>query len=128
MSEPIEAVAAIANTPEQAKVFVATLMAAGIPARIEGESLTDEWAASRRMLNLLGTRVMVPTKTLRQAKELLQPVAIDPEELERQALAAAPAPVAAPAPRSEAADVRGWGWLVLLLLPIVVAVGVMAAN
>lgn len=89
MSGPIESVARVANTPEQAKVFVATLMAAGIPARIEGENLTDEWAASRRLMNLLGTRVMVPTKCVEQARELLQPVAIDAGELEQQALAAA---------------------------------------
>lgn len=90
MSEPIESVVKVAASPAQAKIFAATLTAAGIPARIEGDNLTDEWAASQRALNLIGTRVMVPTKSLARAREILQPADIDPVELEREALAAAP--------------------------------------
>jgi len=90
MTAPIESVACTARTPAQAKVFVAMLMAEGIPARIDGDTLTDEFAASRRLMNLLGTRVMVPTRSLDVARELLQPATIDGAELERQALAEAP--------------------------------------
>lgn len=87
MSHPIESVARVAATPGQAKVFVALLQAAGIPARVEGDSLADEFAASRRLMNLLGTKVMVPTASLAEARALLEPVAIDEEDLSRQALA-----------------------------------------
>lgn len=87
MSEPIETVVRVANTPAQAKIFAAMLQAEGIPARVEGDSLTDEFAASRRLLNLVGTRVLVPTKSLERAQEILQPVVVDAAELEREAMA-----------------------------------------
>jgi len=118
VTTPIESVARIAQTPAQAKVFVAMLMAEGIPARVEGDSLADEYAASRRLLNLMGTRVMVPTQSLDRAREILQPVAIDPEELERQALAEAPTDLTAPccALAIGAAGRTRWPWL--LLLPV----------
>ncbi|MDO8348992.1 MAG: hypothetical protein Q7T30_02060, partial [Planctomycetota bacterium] len=88
MTQPIASVARIAATPEQAKIFVALLQAEGIPASIEGDSLADEVAVSRRMLNLNGTRVMVPTGSLERAREVLGAVQIDEAELEAQALAA----------------------------------------
>lgn len=87
MSEPIETCVRTANTPAQAKIFVAMLQAEGIPARVEGESLTDEFATSRRMMNLTGTKVMVPTKSIERAREILEPMQVDPEALEREALA-----------------------------------------
>jgi hypothetical protein len=90
MSKPIETVVRVASTPSQAQIFVAMLQAEGIPARIEGDSLTDEFAASRRLMNLMGTKVMVPTSSLERAREILQPTAVDPVELEREALAADP--------------------------------------
>lgn len=102
MSEPIESVVKVASSPAQAKIFAATLIAAGIPARIEGDNLTDEWAASQRALNLIGTRVMVPTKSLARAREILQPADIDPAELEREALAAAPPAALRTAPVADA--------------------------
>ena len=121
MSTPIEAVARTANTPEQAKVYVAMLMAEGIPARIDGDSLTDEFAASRRLMNLMGTKVMVPTQSLARAREILQPVAIDPAELERQALAEAPQTFVPPATAATVTGTessRSWAWWALLLLPL----------
>ena len=88
MSEPLSSVVRVAATPGQAKVFVALLQAQGIPAYVEGDSLADEFAASRRLLNLLGTEVKVPTASLEQARQILAGVKIDPAELEQEALAA----------------------------------------
>lgn len=92
MSQPIESVARIASTPAQAKIFLAMLHAEGIPARVDGDSLVDEFAASQRLMNLVGTRVMVPTSALQRAQEVLQPVAVDPEELAREAAVGASPP------------------------------------
>lgn len=109
MSQPIESVARIARTPSEAKIFVAMLQAQGIPARVDGDSLADEFAASQRLMNLSGTKVMVPTSSLERAREILQPEPIDPDELERAALAGSPEspplppaaePAAAPSPRN----------------------------
>ena len=114
---PIESVARVASTPAQAKVFAAILQAEGIPARVEGDNLVDEFAASRRLMNLIGTRVMVPTQGLEAAREILQPSDIDLEELTRQALAE---PRQEVMPRSTAVaalvdvDRRRWRWLLLL--------------
>lgn len=96
MSQPIQSVARVANTPAQAKIFVAMLEAEGIPARIDGETLADEFAASQRLLNLSGTRVLVPTSALQRAQEILQTEPVDPEELERAALVGAPPPPPTP--------------------------------
>jgi hypothetical protein len=115
MREPIETAVRTANTPAQAKVFVAMLQAEGIPARVDGESLTDEFAASRRLMNLAGVKVMVPTSSLPRAREILQPVQVDPDELEREAMAAAgerAAPVETD--RASAARPMSLAWLLLL--------------
>lgn len=118
MSQPIESVVKVAATAAQAKLFAATLIANGIPARVEGENLTDEWAASQRALNLIGTKVMVPTKSLERAREILLPVAVDPVELEREALAAEPETPPRSAPDAAAVTKTGSTSLtgVLLLL------------
>jgi hypothetical protein len=97
MNQPIASVAVVAKSVAQAKVFVALLRAEGIPANLEGDSLTDEIAITRQMMNLNGTRVMVPTNSLEQARELLANIAVDQDELERQALTAAD-PESAPLP------------------------------
>lgn len=120
MATSIESVVCTAATPAQAKILVAMLQAEGIPARTDGEHLTDEFAASRRLLNLLGTRVFVPTASLERAREIVQPIAIEPDELERQALAAAPEPPA-PGPTGPGSGGRPgaaghlWLWLLLAL-------------
>lgn len=88
MSEPLMSVVRVANSPDQAKMFAALLQGEGIPAHIDGEGLVDEFVSSRRLLNLTGVRVLVPTTSLERAKDLLGPVEIDAAELERQALAA----------------------------------------
>jgi len=88
MTQPIATVVRIAATPEQAKIFVALLQAEGIPASVEGDSLADEVAVSRRLLNLNGTRVMVPTASLERAREILGTAQVDDAELEAQAVAA----------------------------------------
>jgi len=99
MSQPIATVVRVAATPEQAKIFVALLQAEGIPAHTDGDSLADEVAMSRRLINLAGTRVMVPTSSLERAREILGAVQIDEAELAAQALAAdAPEQEVAPRP------------------------------
>jgi hypothetical protein len=116
MTQPIASVVKVAATPEQAKVFAALLQAEGIPASIEGDSLADEVAVSRRMLNLNGTRVLVPTASLERAREILGDAQVDEDELTAQALAASD-PEQAP-PARQAARVTAQGrW------PLVVATG-----
>jgi hypothetical protein len=132
MSQPIESLACVANTPAQAKMFVAMLAAEGIPARVDGDSLADEVASSQRLMNLVGTRVMVPTSALQRAQELLQPLQVDPHELVRQALAEAPEfphdrsranASAGPATASEAAAAAARLTRTLLLTLLVSAIG-----
>jgi hypothetical protein len=77
-----------ATTPAQAKVWIALLQAAGIPAHADGDSLADEVAVSQRLMNLQGTRVLVPTSSLQRAREVLDAETVDAAELERQALSA----------------------------------------
>ncbi|MBL8738825.1 MAG: hypothetical protein JNL12_20515 [Planctomycetes bacterium] len=119
MSEPIESVARVASTPSEAKIFVAMLRAEGIPARTDGDSLVDEFAASQRLMNLVGTKVIVPTSSLARAREILQPEPVDPVELERAALAASPepTPLRRPAAAANASSSR------LLLALLVLAIG-----
>jgi len=91
MDRPLSAVVRVAATPDQAKVFVALLQAEGIPAYSEGDMLADEVAVSRRLMNVGGTRVLVPSASLERAREILGNAEVDPAELEQQALAAADA-------------------------------------
>jgi hypothetical protein len=88
MSDPNTVVVKIASSPAQAKIFVALLQGEGIPAFVDGDSLSDEFAMSRKLMNLAGVKVMVPKSSLEQAKKALEATDIDAGELERQALAA----------------------------------------
>lgn len=88
MTPPIATVIRVAATPEQAKVLAALLRAEGVPAYVDGDSLADEVAMSRRLMNLQGTRVMVPTASLERAREILAEAVVAPDDLEQQALAA----------------------------------------
>ncbi|MBL9080103.1 MAG: DUF2007 domain-containing protein [Planctomycetes bacterium] len=88
MPERSTTVVRVANSPTQAKLFVALLEGAGIPAYVEGDGLVDEFVTSRRMLNLSGVRVFVPTASLELARDVLADVTVDQDELERQALEA----------------------------------------
>jgi hypothetical protein len=110
----IESLVRVATTPAQAKVFVALLQGAGIPARIEGELLADEFATSRAMLNMIGTRVFVPTASLAAAQDILHPVAIDDDELARQALAA-PADDSPAWGTGHLPPARPFAWFLILL-------------
>ena len=88
MSEPISTVVKIAANPEQAKMFVAHLKAAGIPASTDSAP-PDEFLMSQRMMNLNGCKVMVPTEALDRAKEILdEHQDVDLDELTRQAMEA----------------------------------------
>ncbi|MGE0144262.1 MAG: DUF2007 domain-containing protein [Planctomycetota bacterium] len=71
MSQPLASVVRIAKSSAEAHLFVAMLQSAGIPAYVEGESLADEFAMSRKLMNLGGTSVMVPTSSLARAQEIL---------------------------------------------------------
>lgn len=126
MSQPIQSVARVANTPAQAKIFVAMLEAEGIPARIDGDTLADEFAASQRLLNLSGTRVLVPTSALQRAQEILQMEPVDPEELERAALVGAPAPAPEPTTQAPAAPRSSNALLLPLLALAIGAAGLFA--
>lgn len=127
-AQPIESLLCVATTPAQAKALLATLMAAGIPARTDGEALADEYAASMRLMNLLGTKVYVPTASLERARAVAQPEAIDDDELTRLALAATDPETP---PKGDGESLRlaavsprtGSRWLLALLyaLPLVAA-------
>lgn len=123
MSQPIESLARVASTPAQAKIFVAMLAAEGIPARVDGDSLVDEFAASQRLLNLVGTRVMVPTSALQRAQEILQPVQVDPDELERAAAVGAATRAPDPASTAAAQTAAASSTRMLLLAMLALAIG-----
>ena len=92
MSTPISTVVKVASTPDQAKIYVAMLEAAGIPAFIDGNSSADEFAMSQRLLNVSNVRVMVPTEAVERAMDVLKPAEIDADDLARQAMEAADDP------------------------------------
>ncbi len=127
MTEPIESVVRVAATPAQAKILVARLQAEGIPARTDGDSLVDEFAASRRLMNLIGTKVFVPTASLARARDILQPVEVDPAELEREALATPGESATASPPNSSSATARRPGSIVGLLLLLAVGAALLFA-
>jgi hypothetical protein len=86
MSDPISTVVTTAANPEQAKMFVAQLEAAGIPAATDGAP-PDEFSMSQRLMNLNGCKVIVPTEALDRAKEILsENKDVDLDELTRQAM------------------------------------------
>lgn len=125
MSTPIMSVARIAASPAQAKVFVAMLQAEGIPARVDGDDLVDEFAAAQRLMNLMGTRVLVPTSSLADAQAILQPATVDADELTAQALAAGTpetAPRALPGSRP-----TPW-WVAALIVVLVVLLAAAALS
>ena len=119
MSTPIEALVKVAATPGQAKVWVTMLQANGIPARVDGDSLVDEFAAARRLMNLMGVNVMVPANCVEQARELLKPAEIDADELTRQALAEAVTTETPDVAQRSVGTEGNWRWALLVLLPLI---------
>lgn len=113
VTQPITSVVRVAATTSQAKILVAQLQAAGIPAFVEGDSLADEVAVSRRMLNLNGTRVMVPTQSLAAAREVLAEAQVPVEDLEAQAIGAED-PETPPMRRAADGDRAASRWPLLL--------------
>lgn len=88
MGSSISTVVTTAANPEQAKMFVAQLAAAGIPAATD-DAPPDEFSMSQRMMNLNGCKVMVPTEAMERAKEILsENKDVDIDELTRQAMEA----------------------------------------
>jgi hypothetical protein len=94
-TEPAEVVVRVATTPAAAKILVAMLRAEGIPAFTDGDSLADEVAVSRRLMNLSGVAVRVPADRAEAAREILAAARPDDADLEAQSLAADPAVAAA---------------------------------
>ncbi|MGE3174194.1 MAG: hypothetical protein AB7O97_16315 [Planctomycetota bacterium] len=86
--EPV--VVKIATTPIHAKVVVALLKANDIPAYADSDSLADEFAMSRKLMNLAGVKITVPAAMAERAREILQDADISEEDLAAQAIAAAP--------------------------------------
>lgn len=106
--------ARVATSPTQAKLFVAMLEAEGIPAFVEGDSLADEVAVSRRLMNVAGTHVKVREDQLARAQEVLGAVEIDDAELEAQAMAEPPAEPSRP---RETQSSPGWIlWIVVFAI------------
>jgi hypothetical protein len=104
MSNPGPVLARVASTPAEAKVLVALLRGEGIAASVDGDSLADEVAISRRLMNLNGVRILVPAAQLEQARAFLADTAVPHDELEQQAMAEPGE--AAPATPHPAADAR----------------------
>ncbi|MFK7739507.1 MAG: hypothetical protein AB8H80_04220 [Planctomycetota bacterium] len=94
MSESSHTVVKVSGTPEQAKICVAMLQAEGIPAFTDAQSAPDEFAMSQRLMNLSGSKVMVPNSAVDRAREILKPQDVDLDELTRQALEAGEDPAA----------------------------------
>jgi len=104
MSNTGPVLARVASTAAEAKVLVALLRGEGIEATVDGDSLADEIAISRRLMNLNGVRILVPPPQLEQARAFLADTAVPPDDLEAQAMAepteaAPPAAVTAAGPR-----------------------------
>ena len=114
---PIASVVRTAATPAQAKLYAALLQAEGIPAHVDGDTLADEIAVSRSVMNLGNVRVLVPTSSLARAKEILAATAVDEDELEAQALAAAEPETPA---RTTPQNARG-SWFPVAAVAVVVA-------
>lgn len=60
-----------AKSPFEAQVIAAVLRGAGVPVYIGGSMLTDEFAASQRLMGLGGVRVQVPSDQLENARQAL---------------------------------------------------------
>jgi hypothetical protein len=89
----------LAKSPFEARVIVIVLQNAGIPARVDGALLQDEFAISQAMMNNLGVRITVPTDQLEAAYSAI-------EEARGTELEFAQPP--APPPQREAGDWLGF--------------------
>jgi hypothetical protein len=117
----------VAKTPAEAAVVVGLLRGAGIPATVEGSSLADELAVSRRMLNLVGTHVLVPASSEYLAREVIAAgrEAGSQPHFDEEALDAAAAPAVeqpAPAPALQPPARRG-GTLAWAIVATIAAIG-----
>jgi hypothetical protein len=73
-----------ARNPAEAQVLFAVLNGSGIPARISGTSLTDEFALSQSQL--AGVDILVPGSLLDEARAVLAAARepLEPEEEEEE--------------------------------------------
>lgn len=86
MGASFESVVIVAKSVHQARLMVALLQAEGIPARVDGECLVDEFAASQQLMNVLGTAVYVPTSALQRARDIIAPRHVDIAQLDESAM------------------------------------------
>jgi membrane protease YdiL (CAAX protease family) len=66
--------ALLARAPNAAiaGLWVSMLEAAGIPAHVPGQYLTDEWAATQRIVGNVGADVFVPRERLEEARRVIE--------------------------------------------------------
>jgi membrane protease YdiL (CAAX protease family) len=75
---------------------------AGIPAYVPGTNLTDQWAATQRMIGNVGTDVFVPRSRLEQAREVVDPEGVEEaEEEDGESVAEAAVPASPPPPQPD---------------------------
>ena len=60
-----------ARTGQEAQVILGVLQANGIPARVSGSELQDEFAMSQKAMNLGGVDILVPRASLDDAQRIL---------------------------------------------------------
>ncbi len=71
--EPLDLVdLKVARNPIEAKIIASVLADSGIQALVGGDSLTDEFALSQRMMNLQGVTVQVRKVDLEAAQAALE--------------------------------------------------------
>lgn len=105
----------------EARIIVAVLADAGIPAFVPGGQLQDEFALSQRLMNLQSVAVHVPADRLEDAERVLADAkATGAVALDEGFVASAGESEVPPPPRSEGTS-RGGGLLVTIVLAVLVA-------
>ena len=70
-SRPEPVVFHTAANPVEGRIVAGILQEAGIPTYVQGELLSDEFAVSRRLMNLQGVTLHVPSDRLAEAQRVL---------------------------------------------------------
>lgn len=68
--------------PTTAQIVKSILEDAGIPVYVQGENLTDEWAASRQVMNIMSVTVQVPSDRLEEARRVVEEARAAGEDLD----------------------------------------------
>jgi hypothetical protein len=110
-----------ARSPFEARIVVAVLEDAGIPAFVPGGLLTDEFAMSQRLMNVQSVEVHVPGDRLDEARDALAAAKASGEALEAEDRGAVSEPRN---PTGEGGSRRAWiatVFLLVLMIPLVIA-------